>query len=260
MSIHSSQFIHVNSFMSIHSSQFIHVNSFMSIHSSQLIHVNSCVSIHAFAFLHFNSFVSIHSFQFIHVNSFISILSCQFTHFHSFQFMRFNSFISNHSCQLIHVNSFISCISCHFNSLLFNSPWTPISHVSFFEASALARAGHYCMYDYLWWCNYQRKFIITSIIMSTTSSCQSHHHQVVGKCERAGTREFTDEKTLVQNPVFSGQVAARGRRWRVSVSTVSRLDPESGRQNVNETVARTRFHIKITWEERTEASGYHEKE
>ena len=35
-----------------------------------------------------------------------------------------------------------------------------------------------------------------SIIMSTTSSCQSHHHQVVGKCERSGMREFTAEKSL----------------------------------------------------------------
>ena len=29
-----------------------------------------------------------------------------------------------------------------------------------------------------------------------------------------------------------------------SVSAVARLDPESGRQNVRETVARARFHIK----------------
>ena len=43
---------------------------------------------------------------------------------------------------------------------------------------------------------------------------------------------------------FSGKVAVRGRRWRVSVSAVARLDPESGRQNVHETVARARFHIK----------------
>ena len=74
---------------------------------------------------------------------------------------------------------------------------------------------------------------------------------------------------------FSGKVAVRGRRWRVSVSAGARLDPESGRQNVHETsahnnrkktdglrplfddevdigrqnahetVARSRFHIKI---------------
>ena len=82
--------------------------------------------------------------------------------------------------------------------------------------------------------------------MSTTSSCQSHHHhQVVGKCERSGTREFTAEKTLGRKTLcFFGEVAVRGRRWRVSVSAVARLDPESGRQNVHETVARARFHIK----------------
>ena len=88
--------------------------------------------------------------------------------------------------------------------------------------------------------------------MSTTSSCQSHHHQAVGKCERSGMREFTAEKTLGRKTlnsrlkrlpgakpcVFSGKVAVRGRRWRVSVSAGALLDPESGRQNVNETVAR----------------------
>ena len=47
--------------------------------------------------------------------------------------------------------------------------------------------------------------------------------------------------------VFSGKVAVGGRRWRVSVSAVSRLDPESGRQNVHAytTVARARFQIKL---------------
>ena len=52
---------------------------------------------------------------------------------------------------------------------------------------------------------------------------------------------------------FSGKVAVRGRRWRVSVSAVLRLDPESGRQNVHETVARARFHIKIA--NKTEDTG-----
>ena len=53
-------------------------------------------------------------------------------------------------------------------------------------------------------------------------------------------------KTLwARNPVFlSGKVAVHGRRWRVSVSGGTRLEPESGRQNVHETVARTRFHIE----------------
>ena len=45
--------------------------------------------------------------------------------------------------------------------------------------------------------------------------------------------------------VFMGKVAVGGRRWRVSVSAGARLDPESGRQNVHETVARARFHINI---------------
>ena len=76
--------------------------------------------------------------------------------------------------------------------------------------------------------------------MSTTSSCQSHHHQVVGKRERLGTRDSGAEPC-----VFSGKVAICGCRWRVSVSAVARLDPESGRQNVNETVARAGFHVKI---------------
>ena len=83
--------------------------------------------------------------------------------------------------------------------------------------------------------------------MPTTSSCQSHHHQVVGKCERSGMREFTAEKILGRKTLcffFSGKVAVRGRRWRVFVSAVSRLDPENGRQNGHETVARARFHIK----------------
>ena len=59
-------------------------------------------------------------FQFFHFNSFVS-------------FIQFNSFLSIRSCQLIHVKAkaFISCISFHFNSILCNSPWIPISHVSF---------------------------------------------------------------------------------------------------------------------------------
>ena len=76
-------------------------------------------------------------------------------------------------------------------------------------------------------------------IMATTSlshhhlnhRCQSHHHHVVGKGERSGTREFTLENTLGRkNPVFfSGTVALRGRRWKVSVSAFPSLDRESGR-------------------------------
>ena len=64
---------------------------------------------------------------------------------------------------------------------------------------------------------------------------------------RSGTREFTAEKTRAQNPVFFlGKVAVRGRRWRVSVSAVSRV---SIRKVVDKMctrlVARARFHTKI---------------
>ena len=38
-------------------------------------------------------------------------------------------------------------------------------------------------------------------------------------------------------------MAVRGRRWRVSASAGARLDPESGRQNVRETVARAESSI-----------------
>ena len=76
--------------------------------------------------------------------------------------------------------------------------------------------------------------------MSTTSFCQPHHHEVV---EQTGTREFMLENILERETLrfFSGKVAVRGRRWRVSVS------PRSGKanKNVHETAARARFHIKI---------------
>ena len=53
-------------------------------------------------------------------------------------------------------------------------------------------------------------------MVETTSSCQPHHHQVVGKCERSGKREFTLENILGRkNLYFCG---VHGRRWRVSVS------------------------------------------
>ena len=45
--------------------------------------------------------------------------------------------------------------------------------------------------------------------------------------------------------IFGRKMAARGRRWRVSASAGARLDPESGRQNVRETVARARIDIKL---------------
>ena len=79
--------------------------------------------------------------------------------------------------------------------------------------------------------------------MSTTSSCQSYHHQVVGKSERSGKSELA-ENTLRHKTLCLGKVAVGGRRWRVSVSAGARLFPESGRQNVHETVATVRFRIK----------------
>ena len=39
-------------------------------------------------------------------------------------------------------------------------------------------------------------------IMATTSSCQSHHHQVPRKCERSGTRKCTAENTLGRKTLF----------------------------------------------------------
>ena len=82
---------------------------------------------------------------------------------------------------------------------------------------------------------------VNRIILSITSSSS-----IVRKCERSGTREFTAENTLGRKTLcFSGKVAVRRHRWRVSVSAVARLDPASDRQNVHETVARARFNINI---------------
>ena len=115
MSIHSFQFMHVNSCVSSHAFQFLHVNSFMSLHSFQFIHVNSCMSLHSFQFIHVNSCVSIHAVRFIHVKSFMSI----------------------DSSQLIHFMQFISCQVSSFH-LTMNS-YKPYL---FFETSIPARAGH----------------------------------------------------------------------------------------------------------------------
>ena len=62
------------------------------------------------------------------------------------------------------------------------------------------------------------------IMGATTSSREPHHHQVVGKCERSGTRKARLKNSRRQTLFFSGKVAVRGRRWRVSVSAVARLD------------------------------------
>ena len=76
--------------------------------------------------------------------------------------------------------------------------------------------------------------------MSITSSSSSWEVWATGNAWIHGWKD-----SRAQNPVFlSGKVAVRGRRWRVSVSAGARLDPESGRQNAHETVARARFHIR----------------
>ena len=84
--------------------------------------------------------------------------------------------------------------------------------------------------------------------MLITSSSSSWEVWAIGNAWVHNWKHF-----WAQNPVFSGKVAVRGRRWRVSVSAVARLDPESGRQNVRETVARARFHIETVknWQVRT---------
>ena len=93
-------------------------------------------------------------------------------------------------------------------------------------------------------------------IMATTSSSQSscqphphhhhHHQQVVGKCNRSGTREFTLENTLGCKTLRFFQV-----KWPSVVAAGRSLFPrlrasiaESGKQNLHDTVARARFHIK----------------
>ena len=53
-------------------------------------------------------------------------------------------------------------------------------------------------------------------------SCQLHHH----------VNHHVNDRERVNSVVVGG------RRWRVYVSAVARLNPESGRQNVHETVAR----------------------
>ena len=81
---------------------------------------------------------------------------------------------------------------------------------------------------------------VNHIIMSIASSWTSWEVWAIGNEWIHGWKH-----SRAQNPVSLRKVAVGGRRWRVSVSTVSRLDPESGRQNVRATVARARFLIKI---------------
>ena len=92
---------------------------------------------------------------------------------------------------------------------------------------------------------------VNHIIMSITSSSICWEVWAIRNAWIHGWKH-----SRAQNPVFfSGKVAVRGRRWRVSVSAVSRLDRESGRQNVHEIVARARFHKKKR-KKKTRGSGH----
>ena len=95
--------------MSVHSFQFVHVNSFMPIRSCQFMRFKSCVSIPLGQFPHVGSFVSIRSCHFLHVNSFMSIDSCQFIHFMhciSFQFTSFQAAMnSNKPCLFFEISA-----------------------------------------------------------------------------------------------------------------------------------------------------------
>ena len=117
----------------------------------------------------------------------------------------------NHGCEIILITDKPSCVS---------NARVPCTDVTLTTADVLRS---------IW----QKFASSSSIIMLNTSSCQSHHHQVVGRCERLGTRKFTHPlKTLsgAKPCVFSGKVAVGGRRWRVSVSAVSR--PRSGKRPI----------------------------
>ena len=133
---------HVNSFVSIHSSQFVHFNSFMSVPPFHFRHVNSFISINSFRFICFNSFTSSPSFQFLFVNNW-------------FQFIHDNSFVSIHAFQVLHFKLFISMDSCQFlhflHFLLFQRTSFQLTINSykpclFFETSVPARAWHYLVF------------------------------------------------------------------------------------------------------------------
>ena len=57
-------------------------------------------------------------------------------------------------------------------------------------------------------------------MVGTTSSCQPHHHQVVGKCERSGKREFTVENILGRKKLVFLQV-----KWPSMVAAGGSLFP-----------------------------------
>ena len=139
MSVHSLQLIYFNQFLHSFVRSFVH--SFIHSVTHSFIHEFKNSFIH-FVHLFFLSFV--HSFilsfrSFNHFNSSISISSYHFIFSIHFSIHFFNSFTS------FHVMFFISY---HFNSLLSNSPRTPISKLvpiamSYFRNFRPARAGHY---------------------------------------------------------------------------------------------------------------------
>ena len=77
--------------------------------------------------------------------------------------------------------------------------------------------------------------------MSITSSCQPHHHQVVGKCNSSGTHEFRFEKILGHETQCFVRV-----KW-LPGSLFPRLRAsicKSCRQKVHRTVGRARFALE----------------
>ena len=83
---------------------------------------------------------------------------------------------------------------------------------------------------------------VDHIIMSITSSSSSWEVWAFGNAWLHGWK-----RSRAQNPAFfrvEWLSVVAGRRWRVSVSAVAHLDPESGWQNAHETVARAIKHRK----------------
>ena len=95
-----------------------------------------------------------------------------------------------------------------------------------YHCQVLTRYAYWSKEVYLG--NFELRTILTAscrTIMSTTSSCQPHHHEVA-KCERAGMREFTAESTLGRETLcFGGKVAVR-RRWKICLRGCA---PRSGK-------------------------------
>ena len=93
--------------------------------------------------------------------------------------------------------------------------------------------------------------------MSPRSSCQPHHHEVVGKCERSGTvnshlKTLSGAMHCVFRVKWPSAVAAGGSLF----SRVRASIRESGRQNVHDTVARARLHKTKKTGKKLTASGH----